>query len=85
MGQAGVPCASGAAGSGRLAAAGAVEDVVPTADVGMLEAPDGDKDRGVDTRVESLQANVKTVDTGSAPGGEHELAEVKLDKEDEGA
>ena len=84
MGQAGVPCAAGAAGSGGLAEAGAVVDVVPTADVGMLEAPDGDKDRGVDTRGESSQANVKTVDTGSAPGGEHELAEVKLDEEGEG-
>ena len=84
MGQAGVPCASGAAGSGGLAEAGAVEDVVPTPDVDKREAPDGGKDRGVDTRGESSQANVKTVDTGSTPKGEHELAEVKLDKEGEG-
>ena len=84
VGQVGALCASGAAGSGGLANVGAVEDVVLSAEEGKLEAPDGDKDRGEDTRVESLQVNVKAVDTGSTPEGKHELAEVKLDKEGEG-
>ena len=75
---------AGAVGSGGPAEAGAADDVAPSIDVGNPAEPDGDKDRGESTRSESSQANVKTVDTGSTPGGEHELAEVKPDKEGEG-
>ena len=84
VGQEGGPRVAGAVGSGGPAEAGAAADVVPSINVGNPAEPDEDKDRGASTRSESSQANVKTVDTGSTPGGEHELAESKPDKESEG-